>query len=117
TWPKEYFIELIARLTAENGPLPAARVAVFCAAGEEHIARPVLDSVPSERRIDMTRKASISQSVTMLARCTFYVGNDSGLTHCAAAAGVKTLGLFGPTRDEHYRPWGKNSAFVRTPES
>ena len=37
--------------------------------------------------------------------------------HIAAASGVPTLGLFGPSRDEHYAPWGERTAVVRTPES
>ncbi len=46
-----------------------------------------------------------------------FIGNDSGLMHLAAASGVPTLGLFGPTRDWHYRPWGPHTAVVRTRES
>ena len=37
--------------------------------------------------------------------------------HIAAASGVPTLGLFGPSREELYGPWGPNCAHVRTPES
>ena len=37
--------------------------------------------------------------------------------HLAAAAGAPTLGLFGPSRDEVYAPWGGAAAAVRTPES
>jgi len=53
----------------------------------------------------------------VIARAALYVGNDSGLMHVAAAAGVPTLGLFGPSDDRHFRPWGAHAAFVRTPES
>ncbi|MCW9002114.1 MAG: glycosyltransferase family 9 protein, partial [Rhodospirillales bacterium] len=49
-----------------------------------------------------------------LRRCALYVGNDSGLMHMAAASGIPTLGLFGPSRVDHYAPWGDNSAFVQT---
>ena len=31
--------------------------------------------------------------------------------------GIPTLGLFGPSPDERYRPWGPRAGFVRTPES
>ncbi len=37
--------------------------------------------------------------------------------HCAAAAGVPTLGLFGPSYPHLYRPWGEHAAYVSTPES
>src|SRR3546814_14314158 len=49
-----------------------------------------------------------------LKRCALYVGNDSGLMHIAAASGIPTLGLFGPSRPENYAPWGERSAVART---
>jgi ADP-heptose:LPS heptosyltransferase len=33
--------------------------------------------------------------------------------HLAAASGAPTLGLFGPSREAHYRPWGRVTATVR----
>ncbi|MDX5365414.1 MAG: glycosyltransferase family 9 protein, partial [Alphaproteobacteria bacterium] len=44
-------------------------------------------------------------------------GNDSGLMHLAAAAGAPTIGLFGPTADAIYSPWGPKSVTVRVPRS
>ena len=35
-----------------------------------------------------------------------YIGNDSGLMHLAAATGIPTLGLFGPSPVTQYAPWG-----------
>ena len=52
-----------------------------------------------------------------LARCDLYVGNDSGLMHMSAAAPIPTLGLFGPSREELYGPWGGRAAAVRTDRS
>jgi ADP-heptose:LPS heptosyltransferase len=34
--------------------------------------------------------------------------------HLAAAMGTPTLGLFGPSRVEHYGPWGARALAVRT---
>ena len=56
-------------------------------------------------------------SYECLRRGAMFIGNDSGLMHLSAASGVPTLGLFGPTRDLHYRPWGMHAAVVRTRES
>jgi heptosyltransferase III len=51
-----------------------------------------------------------------LQRCALYIGNDGGQMHLSAAAGVPTLGLFGPTPAHHYRPWGERSDYVQAPE-
>ncbi|MDD8025373.1 MAG: glycosyltransferase family 9 protein [Acidobacteriota bacterium] len=51
----------------------------------------------------------------LLARCAAYVGNDSGVTHLAAAAGAPVLALF---RDENlpaWRPCGR-TAILRASE-
>ncbi|MCK5555818.1 MAG: glycosyltransferase family 9 protein, partial [Alphaproteobacteria bacterium] len=94
-----------------------ARVAIFAASGEEEIAYKVLNAIPEDRRIDVISKTSPVVAAAALQRCCFYVGNDSGLMHCAAAAGVPTLGLFGPGWPRMYRPWGEHCAFVSTPEN
>jgi len=46
-----------------------------------------------------------------------FIGNDTGVMHIAAAMGTPTLGLFGPSRPEHYAPWGPRTAVVRTAKS
>lgn len=117
TWPTENFIEIVAWLTAPNGVLPGARVAVFAAPGEEDQARPVLESVPPERRIDGIAKGNPGEVAAALARCDLYVGNDSGLMHAAAAANVPTFGVFGPSWPHLYRPWGNHTSYARTPET
>lgn len=117
TWPAERFIEIIQFLTSPDGRFPNARVAVFAAPGEEDIARTVLASVPAKRQLDIIAKCDPGTAAAALARCDFYIGNDSGLMHCAAAAGVRTLGLFGPSYPSLYRPWGPNAYYVSTPET
>lgn len=117
TWPAENFISIVKYLTAPNGILPDARVAVFAAPGEEAEAQKVLGSIPEHRRIDMIAKGDPGTVAAALARCTLYIGNDSGLMHCAAAAEVPTMGLFGPSYPALYAPWGAHTAWVSTPET
>jgi ADP-heptose:LPS heptosyltransferase len=114
TWRAERFAELVSRLTAPSGILPGASVAVFGAPDEREAARPVVESIPAARRIDLVGRADLLTAYACLKRCALYVGNDSGLMHIAAAAGIPTLGLFGPSRPENYAPWGERTAFVRT---
>jgi heptosyltransferase-3 len=42
-----------------------------------------------------------------------YIGNDSGITHLAAATGIPTLALFGPTEPDVWAPRGKNVTVLR----
>ena len=43
-----------------------------------------------------------------------YLGNDSGPTHMAAAAGTPTLALFGPTNPRLWRPLGQQVAALQS---
>lgn len=117
TWPAERFIETVNRLTAPDGLLPDARVAVFAAPGEEEGAYKVLNAVPDARRIDIIAKTDPGTAAAAVQRCALYIGNDSGLMHCAAAAGTPTVGLFGPSWPHLYRPWGEHTIYVKTPEN
>ncbi len=113
TWPPEYFAELIARLTATGGILPGGRVAFFGHGDERSGVTKLIETVPTDRRIDLVGGPHLLEVFACLKRCALYVGNDSGLMHISAAAGIPTLGLFGPSREEHYAPWGEWSAVVR----
>lgn len=117
TWPVERFIEIIKFLRAADGAFPDARVAVFAAPGEEAAACEVLQSVPEASRIDVIAKVDPGTAAAALARVDFYIGNDSGLMHSAAAAGVPTFGLFGASYDTIYAPYGVCTAYLRTPET
>lgn len=116
-WRAQRFAELAHRLSGAAGPLAGARVAVLAAESEREQAQPVLQAIPAARRIDLVGAVDLPQAAACLGRCRLFVGNDSGLMHLAAAAGAPTLGLFGPSRHQRYRPWSQHSAYVRTPES
>jgi len=115
-WPADRFAALAESLTAPGGTLANARVAIVGGPGEREIAAPLLTRLgPSA--IDLVGTQPLGVVAAAIAQASLYVGNDSGLMHVAAAAGVPTLGLFGPSDDRHFRPWGSNAAFLRTVES
>lgn len=116
-WPAERFAALFAALA--EGKLPGARAAIFAGPGaaERAGAGALLAALPPARVIDLAGSLSLTEAAACLARCDLYVGNDSGLMHLAAAVGVPTLGLFGPSPPEEYAPAGPRAAFVRTPET
>lgn len=49
---------------------------------------------------------SLSQVLELLCCTNAFIGNDSGITHLAAALGVRTLAVFGPTNPAVYKPIG-----------
>lgn len=113
-WRAEYFVGLIERLGGEGGILPGARIAVLGGEDERPLAVRLIESIPPRRRIDLMGRVDPLVAHACLCRCAFFVGNDSGLMHLAAASGIPTLGLFGPSRDDHFGPWGPHTAVVRT---
>lgn len=116
-WAAERFAALAERLTAKDGILPGGRIAVLAAKHERDQAKAVLDRLDPARVLDLGEDVPLPEAAACLRRAALFVGNDSGLMHLAAAAGTPTLGLFGPTADTRYGPWGEHCAVVRTPES
>jgi ADP-heptose:LPS heptosyltransferase len=47
-----------------------------------------------------------------LRRCALMIGNDTGPMHLAAALGVPTVAVLGPTAGERIGPWGGGNAVV-----
>ncbi|MBC8338089.1 MAG: glycosyltransferase family 9 protein [Rhodospirillales bacterium] len=117
TWRPEYFVDLIGRLTGPGGILPGARIAVFGRDDERPLALRLIDSIPEDRRIDLVGQLELMDVSACLERAQFYIGNDSGLMHLAAAVGIPTLGLFGPSLEELYAPWGPLGVAVRADKS
>lgn len=120
TWDKESFIKLIGEITNSESEfclIPNAKIAVIAAPGEEAQAQPVLESIPQDRRIDLIAKGRPEFGAAGISLCDLYIGNDSGLMHCAAAAGIPTFGLFGPSWPYLYSPWGKKASYISTPET
>ena len=113
TWPAARFAELVRRLTAPAGPLPGARLLLLGAPAERAACAQVAAAMPAANAVDLAGRAGLLTAYACLLRCRLFVGNDSAAMHLAAAAGCATLGLFGPSREELYGPWGENCAAVR----
>jgi ADP-heptose:LPS heptosyltransferase len=111
-WPAERFAELALRLTAPDGALPGAGIAILGGPGDQErsMATPVLTALP--QGLDLVGKLDLPEVAAVLARAAIFIGNDSGLMHLAAAAGAPTLGLFGPTPSDEYGPAGPKARAV-----
>lgn len=116
-WSPHGFKCLIENLTSPSGVLPGAQGVLFASSKEKERVQVLKDLLPPQSLIDLSGKTTLLETAACLKRCTLYVGNDSGVMHLSAACGVPTVGLFGPSRVEHYAPWGPYTRAVTTHES
>lgn len=106
-WPLERFLELAHRLTA-------AGRSVFFVIGEAD-ARALEGLERRAAEIHVLTGCTLVELAAVLAHCDGYVGNDSGITHLAAAVGPRVVALFGPTRPDMWGPRGARVALVQAP--
>jgi hypothetical protein len=104
-WPAERFVELARRL-AGQGLTPVLVL------GPVELETWRQDTAVSRSGLPVLTAPPLGVLAGVLAGATLYVGNDSGVSHLAAAVGAKTLALFGPTVVDHFRPVGRAVATV-----
>ncbi len=116
TWPAERFAELAVRLTGgAEAPCAGWRIAVFGGRDDAERAAPLVEALSRAGLgyIGVFGEPDLLTVTAALARCRAFVGNDSGLAHLAAVAGLPTLALFGATDPNRYGPFG--GRVVRAP--
>ena len=113
-WRTEKFLQLARSLTKNNGIFEKSRIAIFGLKSERDSIEVLIDSLPNNQVIDLVGKINLTTAYACLERCKLFVGNDSGLMHLAAASEIPTVGLFGPSRADHYRPWGHFTSVAST---
>jgi hypothetical protein len=104
SWPPERFARVAEALAGGRpwlvveGPADTAAVATL----ERHAGAVV------------ARGLSVRGLGAVLAKASLYAGNDSGVSHLAAAHGVPTIALFGPTDPQVWSPVGPHVEVVRS---
>jgi len=117
TWPVERFALAAVQLMEKRAPFQDGRLLILGGPDDWRAAEPMRRSLPRERWIDLTGQVDLLTAYAALKRARLFIGNDSGLMHLAAAAGAPTLGLFGPSDERLYGPWGDATQVVRGPRS
>lgn len=110
---KRWAIEAYRRLGDELALRLGARVIVCWGPGEEPLARAIAHGMRTPPWIPPP--TSIPELVALLRRMTLVVGGDTGPIHVAAALGVPTLGLYGPTSARRNGPYGPRAVAVQSP--
>lgn len=108
-WPAKNYILMWNHIAHQ---FPNTQPLIIYGHGErEHQkALPLLQGIPRAR--DFGAKFTLTQIAAILTKCQLFIGNDSGLMHLASSCNVPTLGLFGPSLANRYRPWGEHSYYL-----
>ena len=117
TWPLERFSRVAMRLLDPHGPMKGGRLMVLGGPEDGKLARGLRDVVARRAFINLTEDIDLLTAFACLKRARLFVGNDSGTMHLAAAAGAPTVGLFGPSDEQLYAPWGEHTRVVRGPRA
>jgi len=110
-WPVERYSEFVSYTlnTFSN-----CRVVIFGAPNEQNDSDYICDNNRSKRLISLVGSTNIIESAAALSLCTFYVGNDSGTMHLAAAMGLPCIGIFSSRANPgRWEPFGSQNIILR----
>ena len=106
-WPADRFAETADRFNREG-----FQTLIVGAQGDRKVAEEVarLMTTPA---VLIAGETSIAELKGVLACAALVISNDTGAAHVAAALGVPTVVVFGPTEHISTRPLSKRSAVIR----
>jgi heptosyltransferase-2 len=107
-WPAERFA-VIGDWASKRW---SAKVVLFGSASEAAIAEEVATLMNAEP-LNVCGKTTLGQAMALIKRCDFFLTNDSGLMHIAAALNRPLVAVFGPTDHVQTRPVSRNARMVR----
>ncbi|MCG8404753.1 MAG: glycosyltransferase family 9 protein [Phycisphaerales bacterium] len=108
-WPLEQFIRL-ARLLHEED-----RKTVFLLGPVEIEKLSATDMDKLRETAPVVQQLEIGPAAALLSAADLFVGNDSGMSHLAAAVGTRCVAIFGPTDPKHWRPLGEHVRIAYSP--
>jgi ADP-heptose:LPS heptosyltransferase len=108
-WPAARFIELARRIADARALQPV----FVLGEADEDAERELAASWP---HATIWRQLPLPDLAARLAGASSYVGKDSGISHLAAALGIPSLALFGPSSADLWSPRGDRARFLRAPD-
>lgn len=103
-WPPQRFAEIAKRLPFKS--------LIVGSRDDIPLAEEIINSSEG-KAISLCGKTDLRGLVEVIRRARLVVSNDSGPMHIAAAFGIPTFAIFGPTSELRTGPYGKNVFVVR----
>ena len=109
-WYPERFAETARRLADEWG----ADVLLFGGPDEVPLVAEIEQGLAGDC-LNLAGRTTVRELMALIKRCSFFITNDSGPMHIAAAFGVPLVAIFGPTDHAGTAPFTELAAVVRSP--
>jgi len=105
-WPTGRFLDLAHALQDHLG----SKILVVLGPAEGPEVQKVFEGLES---FILAKNLSLLQIASVMEGCRLFIGNDSGVSHMAAALGLPTIAIFGPTDPNVWAPRGERVFVVR----
>ncbi|MBF0386809.1 MAG: lipopolysaccharide heptosyltransferase II [Candidatus Omnitrophica bacterium] len=106
-WPEECFAELASRISREKG----LKVVLTGAAGDrDRVMR--IAALSGGAPVELAGETDLPGLAAVFLAARGMISADSGPLHLASALGVRSVGIFGPTRPEITGPRGRGESVV-----
>jgi len=115
-WPTERFAVLATRLMREEGPFASHRLLIVGSEAERDTLQALRMATPRAQVMEVGGEIAELNAYAAMRQAVLFVGNDELWLHLAAAAGIPTFGLFGPS-DEAEAPIGGHVLVIRGPRT
>ncbi len=112
---KKWFLDrylAVARRIVDRSP--NAALVIFGAREDRAEGDQFVAAVGPDRALNLSGATDIIESAAALARCAFYVGNDTGTMHLAAVMGLPCVAVFTSRENRDvWAPWGDSHTILR----
>ena len=103
-WPVENFIELCLRLAQAF----SVRIHLVVGPADQTLAQEMTRKLSSACAVKQLVELPLLELARELQDCDLYIGNDSGISHLAAALDVPTIAIFRTSNPAIWQPVGKH---------
>jgi heptosyltransferase-2 len=107
-WYPDRFAGVARHLAAEW----SAKIVIFGGPGENAIAKDI-EGLLNGIALNLAGQTTVRELMALIKRCNFFITNDSGPMHIAAAFGVPLAAVFGSTDHTGTSPYSDQAVVVR----
>lgn len=111
-WNAKYFTEVIEELAKQKN----AEVLITSGDIDKDIVGELANMLTEKNiKYAIAQSLDIKDLSAIMRKFDLYISNDTGILHLTSLNHVKTIGLFGPTSSNEWRPIGKNTHCLQAP--